>query len=72
MSRAGERRRLLIRRGDIFRELTQMSYKGWSGDYRPLESELDRIKARLALIKEMNDHLSKSEALMHRYKELGE
>jgi hypothetical protein len=51
----------LIRRGDIFRELT-----------RPLESELDRIKARLALIKEMDDHLTKSEALMHRYKELGE
>ena len=70
MSRAGERRKLLGRRSDIFRELTQMSHQGWSGDYRPLECELSRIKVRLALLKEMDEHLEQARQLFEKSKGL--
>jgi hypothetical protein len=49
-----------------------MSYKGWDNyktdDYVPLESELERIQARLALLKELEDHLTKSRDLASRFR----
>lgn len=67
----GERRRLLLRRGDIFRELTQMSHKGWdkftSDDYKPLESELEKIKARLSALSEMTEQMRKCDMLLREY-----
>ena len=67
MSGQGPRKKLLTRRSAIFRELTQMSYRGWDQfkaiDYQPLEAELERIKDRLALIEEADEALRETRRL---------
>jgi hypothetical protein len=67
MSSSTERRRLLRRRSNIFQVLTEMSYKGWDGDYQPLESELEQITNRLKLLKEMEAALMKVRRLSEEY-----
>jgi hypothetical protein len=62
-----ERRRLLRRRSNIFQVLTEMSYKGWNGDYQPLESELEQITNRLRLLNEMQAALAKVRSLREEY-----